>query len=1316
MKDTKKRFQKQPSALSLYNKWENHQIQLKDLERQDMHFSLKTGADILIEENSIHIDNPFKLDVKDLYEWSLSEQENFELVLERYLFHYKEIRNKYSIESKDYLDQRNINDKKGSDELLKSLKQKIDNLRIAGDTFEAVSEIMECRSNIFKILYTQNQEDLENPMLKLYLDDLSLTNKVTILQSSREREGKQDASSEKDRKPYYEHQNRDYSLGEVIEILQNPNTNLNEKNKRPLLLPNTTGNRIIGEESYLYWSGLQVFDVDLKNCKSYLDDYADGSQIRDILFKKLKHYPWLIGITLSSSKQGLHVYTKVSRMHHLFKEEEANMRNQKYWFRMSYIQKHAAIAYILDKYTQVDVYNKKGHNKGKIIDRAMATLTQGIYINHDGDAKWSRNFIDLYPVIFYHLPPDNEAEPEDWILNPKILEQYQSWFYENSREDTENINFERTSSEMKLIVDESLNLKDVSEIDMNTLDKGQKYNTRWRVCNTIMHAFGDTDIARNLCHHILQTAKTNTKSTIDSYIRSALVNNKEADFYTVNMLKEIGVRISFDEESRKELVKNVISELKFTLNNSNYDFNLPLSNHNIQLGDKEFLGMRMHEILGCLREYKINIIESAPNTGKTELFKYLAKNKAVCLVMPFISTIESKISTDEKMNEIFEIYCGSKSINDIKKGKSVILTFDKFSQLPKSKYKIFDYIVVDESHLLFTSTYRLQVVSRILENIRTYLLDDLSVERKGLASVLSVNSLMSFLDKNIMESKTNIILMSGTLTAEVHYFGFYKILNYIKVLKNHPYEKNVKFILSKTNKTKNIGIFIEIANTIKNGGKVIHPTNKGESYVGVAAACVESILGRKVNFKYYKKANQDDTVVQDINSKATTSDIDLLFCTDYLSVGIDIKDTDDFTVIFSNDFTAEAIEQFNNRLRNTDINCRVYFDLFDDEECVKPNIVNRDNIEYSYNDEMKNLIKDGRIIAKLGNAIKSRKSYNAILGDLISKYYVTDSRGNIQYVKSAFEIEQFEQQYKRIAKSLFYIKTVMEKNYNYQIDFEFVDEYSGEIINGFEEIMADKKREFRLNKSISFIKSVEFYSDNEVYRVLREENLLFQEQQEPIVSNGEISEFYLGYNNREDRAQFIIYYHKKHKLVKDWAIDFTLKMRKLYSKETVLKIIDHYKRKNGLINQAELVRYQELTKLVTNNNDYGISLHSRTLFEIMYKYVSPYENTVIIDYMEYIKMVKEMESFINLAIEELGEGEVSSNKRKEEIYNLNRKFLDMVFNKRFIKDNVKIGYRKLFEFDNSEVIKKMEKDAIFERIIIGNDVDKKEPQFPFSLS
>ena len=89
----------------------------------------------------------------------------------------------------------------------------------------------------------------------------------------------------------------------------------------------------------------------------------------------------------------------------------------------------------------------------------------------------------------------------------------------------------------------------------------------------------------------------------------------------------------------------------------------------------------------------------------------------VLLVMPFTSTIKSKVENDPRW-----CYAYGNKKPDFESKSGVALTIDKFSRLSMMELKElgFDYIFIDESHLMFQSEYR-PVMSKVIAVSYTHL-------------------------------------------------------------------------------------------------------------------------------------------------------------------------------------------------------------------------------------------------------------------------------------------------------------------------------------------------------------------------------------------------------------------------------------------------------------------------------------------------------------------------------------------------------------------------------------------------------------------
>lgn len=1303
-----------PKASELYAKIEDGSYSFSD-HREDLSMNIKNSSDILIEEGDIHLPVPYALEVSDILQWSRDNEHNFKIIID-------EIREYYSDESKklrkytaEYLpfyasdktlddidvDISNMSDGDKTIAILDFCRRRIREIR---DTFtndpDQLLELDTRRENIFRILLANTNYNLLDAKTKLYTQKFALTNYVTVLGSVWEN-GTEDF-------PYTE-KFRQYTIGEVIEKLSDSRINDTQKEARNIVFSNTSGNRPVGEV-YHEWSGLQIFDVDLKKSTRFAEIEKEGitaSVIRDELFHKLKQYPWLVSIQLSASKRSLHIYTKVSRMHHLFDSDEANNEISKFWFRMSYYQKWTIFAFLLEKLYEIDVVKES-----KVLDAHAAKIQQGIALNYDADAKYNTGFYDLYPTLFFHKPPMPGIADSEWITRESYLQTFNSWWYNNKVLYGEAVGKPIASTRnLEYSVDDDALLADVGQIDMRSLGSGNRYSTRWRVCNTMIDIFGDSTECRNMIHHILQTKETRTESQINSFINSAILHKKTADAYTVKTLVKLGVKIKITEESKEELRESEIERIKYAVEHSNYLFDDVQPNSIVRLKQQRiFLSHKKNQILDALKSDKINIIESPPGTGKTEFFKQLSRKYSVCLVLPFTSTIVAKVESDEQISQYYEVYYGSRSVKDLREHrkasgkKSAVMTFDKFSRINTADYSMFDFIAIDESHLLFTSAYRLSVVGRVTENLRKYTSEELTYQEKLDFSDVTLDSLLNssaIISEPANTNAPKLILMSGTVTGEMTYFDYYNMMNYIKVIKKHQHKKKAEFIFAMDDDTKRITVYELIAEAIRAGKKVIHPTNRGDAHASDIANCVEAILDRPVLWEYYKKANADEEFVQKINEEETIDEVELLFCTDYLSVGIDINDTSNFVIIYDSGFTAEDVEQFNNRIRKTDIDSKIVYTVLDEDGMMRGDLFRTDKIDLTRTSEIEAVLYDDRLLSEVQHEIQTSTKYYSILGRMLSKYYTVNDNGRVEYVRAAFELDQFEKQYKNIAAGLLYVKSSLEKKYGYDLSFSYVESKTEQQIERFREIAANAKLRHKTIKSNSYKEIIEFCTIPGNLDIIRQGNFKIKKDIDKFLDKIGAS-LYLAFDSKTN--EYTLYYARHHKFAIEGAIRRAVSMSRYYSKETIAKIIENCTSEStGLINYTELERYTELVRFISMDNKNLLSDIVKETLKTLYDFIDPSEDKAKIDRFEFEDMILNIQNRFHKYIQEASKSNVPL-KSESYIKRLNRSIEDG-FVKTFVdyrrgKENVNVRFRKVYAFDSDYMRQTATYDEIFDDLLL----------------
>ena len=1250
------------------------------LEREDIHLHFANHADELIEESDIHVQDPFVFSLESIFNWSADNTENFDMVIEYYRAYIEStidnIRSKefmYSEFSSRGFDhyENEINEIPNNiDRIhygLRIDKERLKHIYATADnSFEYIDEIHHIKENIFNAkMHLSNYTFKVSPVTKLYSNAFALTNECTITNNI----GESDNS-------YYKYNFRTRSIGEIIELISDVSRKGIDKGEREIIFPTTGNNRPSGD-AYHRWNGFQAFDLDIKIEKEYGDR---AEEIKQIIHKHLSQYNWYLCSQLSSSGRAIHVFTKVSRMHHLYKDVEHNEAICRYWYKMNYIHKYAIIRYLLINKCGIESkYIDRA--KESIFDNSLARVQQGIALSYDPNVLVNENFIDMYPVIHFHKAPVKGIDIGDWLTDENITKTFSYDLVEFKK--IQNGIIKHSSGDINYIKgDLPENLKDIKTIGIQNMPSGERYKTRYRVCNTMIAQYGDSDDVRDIIHHILETYETDSVREVNAFITSAVTKKKHDDHDTAIKLKQLGIDISVNKEDKDKIEVSNVNTVKVMLDILDFPLKRKLPDTTISLDSDKYLNHIKDSILNSLKKDKVNLLESAPGTGKTELMKSLAKECNVCLVVPFTPIIESKIAYDEEICEYFDLYYGKYSIKDMKVGRSAVMTFDKFSQLKADMYKMFKYIIIDESHLLHTSNYRLEVTSRATETVRNYVSDELKRD----SDAFSVFDTFTDIDAG----QPTIIYMTGTITGEVDYYNNYDMLNYIKVNRIHPYKKNANIILCRSNEDKNFHIACEIANCITNNKKVIHPTNAGDKYTTAIASKVSMILGRSVKYIYYKRDNINDNEIKDINDSSTTGDLELLFCTDFLSVGVDIHDSERFKIMYDDTFTAQEIDQFNNRLRRADINCNIYTSVLNNEGQVKSDLFSTKDVEYNYSTELENIIKDDETASQLSRNFRNNDKFCLTLGKINSRYFYLDSFGNIKYRKAAFELDVFEKMFKRIASRLLYVKTALTKYFGYNVYTHEATPLDVSLAEALDATGKEAIEELKIERSKAYIDAVLFLSKEENKESIKNKDVEYKESNKKGLSL-EISELTL---------DPILNYDRDYRTVIHTAKSHAMFLRKYYSHESVCSILSSHTKKNGDFDFTEYLREIELQKIIVNETRSSLSTYTKNTLDIVYKYINSKEQ-VTIDILEYDKMFSDIRNTMYLSIKKISGNTILSEQKQDSIEKIIENLLVVILKKRKKKDMYIVSLRKIRPFDESKMLERVMYDNILYKLFDG---------------
>lgn len=654
------------------------------------------------------------------------------------------------------------------------------------------------------------------------------------------------------------------SWKDVWKLTQDPIYKNVEKANRKVVFAVSTNDRPIGDKSFMMWNGIQIIDIDIKN-------KTIANALKPKLFEDLKKFHWFLGVAKSASGKSLHVWTKITPISY-------TDQNKKIEYLCNFRHKYSYIYIVLTKYMK-----EIGYEKDDILnwmDMAMAKPQQGIFITSDNKALLSTNFIDLRLDANFESAFNTGIESIDWISHPDLKNIFAKLEWFNTEDN------QKKSVDIKAI-------SDINDVDMSRcIRRHYKHTQRWQLANTLTSIYGYDKALQ----YMTTICDGTDYKELKGDVKTASIHDKPISVWAVKQLNKYhGFKIKIDntedvyKEEQEQLVENNQDETKSptdVLNKS--DKNVV----KLHLNKDQYLSDLKDDILKNLSH--ITLLEAGAGYGKTEMIK--AFKAKTLLILPFTSTIKAKVEMSETTSD-WLYYYGNKrpTLDDLMSDKSMSMTIDKFSRLNLMELDAsgFEYIVLDESHLIFTSSYR---------------------------------DVMSPTIQRLANCKAKIIMMTGTPTGEMLFFPGIK---HIKVEKDDYREKEFELHMCPTKIEQLIEMAKSMAIDVKNGKKVLYPTNKGNLWYEQISGLVQKYLddmkfGRELNCFYYKKSNYGDDSMDLINFDKSIGNNDIIFCTTYLSVGVDICDKYTFSVYFNEQWIPQDIEQFANRIRNNNLYIKMF--------------------------------------------------------------------------------------------------------------------------------------------------------------------------------------------------------------------------------------------------------------------------------------------------------------------------------------------------------------------------------------------------------
>ena len=775
---------------------------------------------------------------------------------------------------------------------------------------------------------------------------------------------------------------------EIYSLMTNKLYKNVDKKNRKVIYSCTSTSRPVGEKSYMTWNGFQIIDLDIKNAQL-------SNELKPLIFEELKKYNWFLGVYKSASGKGLHIWTKISPL-------SLDQRGKRIEYLCNFRHKYSYVYIVLLKYA-----SKLNYTKDDILqymDMAMAKPQQGSFISYDDTAMLSTNFKDFRLDVNFESSIANGIETIDWIAHPdlKMIFKKLDWFANESFDKTSNV--------------EVSDIEETAKRDKKRSNgrKHYKHAQRWQLANTLVAIYGE----RKALELIVEICKDTPYRELAGDIRTASIHNKPISIWAIKELNShhgFNIKINNTNIYADELqeIEKKMSEDASNLDDPTRVLNDSTVATTIYIKSNQYLSDVKDQILNNLSH--ITLLEAGAGYGKTEMIK--AFKAKTLLILPFTSTIKAKVEASETTKDWLYFYGNKRpTLDNIFDDRSMTMTIDKFSRLNIMELNQagFDYIVVDESHLLFTSSYR---------------------------------DVMSPAIQRLANSSAKVIMMTGTPTGEMLFFPNIKHIKVVKedvriktcMVHTYPYKLETFYNMCKM-----------MADDIIEGNKVLYPSNKGNLYFETVTGFIQYILNNSIDKKtgkpvshklrafYYKKSNYGDESMENINVNKTYGDNDIIFCSSYLSVGVDICDDMNFSVYFTDLMIPQDIEQYANRLRNNNLFLHIMLPRNEDDgtpiryDVVKP-------LDLSFDESDLLFIRD---LLRTMNDMLERNSeeskYSPILSSILAahkalKYDENECKYYID--ETTYKLNIFEERYNEYSKQL-NVLTKGLRYYGYKVDFD----------------------------------------------------------------------------------------------------------------------------------------------------------------------------------------------------------------------------------------------------------------------------------------
>lgn len=687
-------------------------------------------------------------------------------------------------------------------------------------------------------------------------------------------------------------------------------------------LPNTyttcTGIRPL-KNDITQWNGGLVLDVDIRKAlfaRLGLDaeDTHQGRytsvlrEFRKQLHANLCRYHWYLWTTFSATLGGVHIRTKsdiaiVDRAFDEYLSSEAAgtpTSNDRYALLYNI---NALCKYVVcyDELLRAARVFNEAYGLGDdlewvagAVDASCLKISQGMCVAYDPELALNPNFKDapLYLDLYDSRLPDD---------SPFLRIESIRTFLKRANPLCGNPAASKVPRTSAAPQSEMGNIDSDCDLDFAAFRQAEARYERspegrnalyWRVVTYLYKEFtgADAEATVALCRKLFDPQ---SRHSLEHEIRATVQSVAKSDYKVSSSIRSLMTQVLCTNRWQAMIREDERPfELTFEPQNT------------YELQPDEYVGRYIHEILGRITPGQSMILVSGTGTGKTEgvmalamdelhtggnLFsnvKYTGTHAKMLIIEPFKSIVMSKFRKYEP--HVHLIYG---THEDDPKSDVCIAIIDKVIKsvdLGTFARPRFDYIVIDESHLLTISEYR---------------------RKCGL--------LLDYLCSQRINSK--IIYMTGTPVFERRFLPEDTVCVRLTKAAQHPKRVNIftQYVRPLTVMRR------AIAEEIRCGRKVICVLRSKSHQAGIVQAA-EEILRRKVRWDVFYSDAAETPLARNIVERKTLGDTELAFVTSVFSVGVDLEGEENAVMYTYQELNGVAVDQYANRLRRVPIEFNMY--------------------------------------------------------------------------------------------------------------------------------------------------------------------------------------------------------------------------------------------------------------------------------------------------------------------------------------------------------------------------------------------------------